>query len=97
MRDLYGCRNCSEVGLSDRRGAEFPAVREFEHRNLIFNSALTYIADKKADLDSFSAEHYIFTTESVDEVEAVVAAYRSGKGAPAGVPIRRIGRREAKK
>ena len=97
MRDLYGCRSCSEVGLSDRRGAEFPAVREFEHRNLIFNSALTYIADKKADLDSFSAEHYIFTTESPDEVGAVVAAYKSGKGAPAGVPIRRIGRREAKK
>ena len=97
MRDLYGCRSCSEVGLSDRRGAEFPAVREFEHRNLIFNSALTYIADKRSDLDAFSAEHYIFTTESPDEVEAVVSAYKAGKPAPNGMTIRRIGRREAKK
>ena len=97
MRDLYGCRSCSEVGLSDRRGVEFPMVREFEHRNLIFNSAMTYVADKRAELASFGAEHYIFTTETAEDVEAVVRAYKTGAPAPAGVAIRRIGRREAKK
>lgn len=97
MRDMYGCRSCSEVGLSDRRGVEFPMVREFEHRNLIFNSALTYIADKSAELGAFAEQHYIFTTESPAEVEAVIAAYKRGARAPEGVAIRRIGRREVKK
>ena len=97
MRELYGCRSCSEVGLSDRRGVEFPAVREFEHRNLIFNSAVTYVADKSADRGAFSGEHYIFTTEDAAEVERVVRAYNTGAAAPNGAAIRRIGRREVKK
>lgn len=97
MRDMYGCRSCSEVGLSDRRGVEFPMVREFEHRNLIFNSAVTYIADKGAELSLFPEQHYIFTTESPTEVEAVIDAYKRGHGAVGGTPIRRIGRREVKK
>ena len=96
MRDLYGCRSCSEVGLSDRRGVEFPMVREWEHRNLIFNSAVTYIADKPEELSRFGGEHYIFTTESPEELRRIISDYSRGvKSAPAG--IRRIGRREFKK
>lgn len=97
MRDLYGCRNCSSVGLTDRRGIEFPAVREFEHRNLIFNSAITYIADKPELLHSFGKRHFIFTTESADEIGDAYRAYRDGASAPSGASIRRIGKREAKK
>ncbi|MBR7116306.1 MAG: U32 family peptidase [Clostridia bacterium] len=97
MRDLYGCRNCSSVGLTDRRGIEFPAVREFEHRNLIFNSAITYIADKPELLHSFGERHFIFTTESADEIGDAYRAYRDGAPAPRGASIRRIGKREAKK
>lgn len=97
MRDLYGCRSCSEVGLSDRRGVEFPMVREFEHRNLIFNSAVTYMADKRSELSPFAGEHYIFTTEEPEDVERTVRAYKSGAAAPKDISMRRIGRREFKK
>ena len=97
MRDLYGCRSCSEVGLTDRRGFEFPMVREFEHRNLIFNSAVTYVADKPEQLSLFESEHYIFTTESPSEISDVIDAYRRKTPAKPGTPIRRIGKREFKK
>lgn len=97
MRDLYGCRNCSSVGLTDRRGVEFPMVREFEHRNLIFNSAVTYIADKPELLHAFNERHFIFTTESEEEIYATSRAYRKGAPIPSGASIRRIGKRDVKK
>ena len=97
MKDMYGCRSCSEVGLTDRRGVEFPMVREFEHRNLIFNSAVTYIADKPRDIASFSGEHFIFSTEATAEISAIVRAYREKLQPPSGLAFRRIGKREFKK
>ena len=97
MRDMYGCRSCSEVGLTDRRGVEFPMVREFEHRNLIFNSAVTYIADKPKDIASFVGEHFIFSTEDSGEIGATVKAYKAGLAPAKGLLFRRIGKREFKK
>ena len=83
--------------LTDRRGVEFPMVREFEHRNLIFNSAVTYIADKPKDIASFSGEHFIFSTENPAEISAVVKAYKGKLQPPGGLTFRRIGKREFKK
>ena len=97
MRDLFGCRRCGEDGLRDRRGVEFPAVREFEHRNLVFNSAVTYVADKPAELSLFDREHYIFTDESAGEIKRTLQAYKTGAPAPKEMQLRRIGRREVKK
>ncbi len=74
--------------LTDRTGAAFPVLREFEHRNVIYNSLPTYMADK-ADTLPETASHFIFTTESADEVKIIINAYKTS--APAAFNVRRIG------
>ena len=47
--DRATCRYCDThpyTKLADRTGAEFIVMREFPHRNVIFNSVPTYMADK---------------------------------------------------
>ena len=86
---------CRDFALTDRRGAKFPIIYEYGHRNLILNSAITYMADKRAELYRMGspAEHYIFSTESAKEISEVISAYRDGTDrAPIG--IRRIGTRQ---
>ena len=92
IKENYGCDKCNAASLTDRRGARFPLMYEFGHRNLILNSALTYMADKQEELDKAALyhRHFIFSTESAREIESVVSAFKTGK-APAGNQIRRIG------
>ena len=94
MRDSFGCKSCSSCSLTDRKGERFPMMREFSHRNLIFNSVVTYMGDRKDELRSnrIGWNHLLFTTEGGDEICSVIRAYR--KGAPIeNTKIRRIGRR----
>jgi putative protease len=87
------CKACStdSAKLVDRTGTAFPVMREFSHRNVIFNSLPTYMADKQRDLfpESECARHFIFTTETADEVAEVIRAYENSS--PAERPVRRIG------
>ena len=76
--------------LTDRRGARFPVARE-GGRDVVLNSAVTYMADRKPDLDRahITDRHFIFTTESPADVLRVIRAYE--KGDPARMKnIRRI-------
>jgi len=99
MKENFGCRSCSDCSLTDRRGAKFPIIREYEHRNLILNSAVTYMADKSRELDAAKImhRHAIFSVES--EWEAIQAIDCIKRGAPltADVTIRRMGKRDGKK
>jgi hypothetical protein len=71
--------------LTDRTGTKFPMTREYQHRNVIYNSVPTYMADKPlAGLFS----HAIFTTETVAEVDAVIDAIE--KRSPAKTKFRRL-------
>ena len=46
IKNISGCvKDCKAV-LTDRMGARFPVWGEYNHRNLIFNSAPTYLLDK---------------------------------------------------
>ena len=87
------CLTCQrdEARLTDRTGATFPVLREFDHRNVIYNSLPTYVADRQQELlpDHLLARHFIFTIESAEEAEAVICAYKNGS--PAEYPIRRLG------
>ncbi len=71
------CRYCDThktTMLTDRTGAKFPMIREFEHRNVIYNSVPTYMADKP--LEGLFA-HAVFTDESPSEVDAVMDAMKN--------------------
>lgn len=63
--------------LVDRRRVEFPVLREWEHRNVVYNSLPTYMADRTDELlrARIGAHHYIFSVEAPDEVDRVIRAY----------------------
>ena len=93
MRGLVGCGSCSRCNLTDRTGRSFPVIREFDHRNIIFNSTPTYMGDRSDELKSarLSHEHFIFSVEKAEDIKRVIESYKSGKSL--GGEVRRIGRR----
>ena len=93
IKENFGCEKCGSAAISDRTGAKFPLLREFGHRNLILNSTPTYMGDKQDELFSarLSSHHFIFTTESVKEIETVLTAYKNKKPLP--FAVRRMGKR----
>ncbi len=85
IKELYGdksaCNICGrgEARMKDRRGFVFPILKTSEHRNIVFNSMPTYMADRQDKLSSagITDRHFIFTTERCDEVDRVIEAYKS--------------------
>lgn len=96
IKELYGdkrgCEICerNEAKMRDRRGFVFPVMRTAEHRNLIFNSTPTYMADRQDALlqSGITDRHFIFTTETQGEIDGVIEAYKTRR-APSG-EVRRI-------
>ncbi len=85
VKENFSCSECGKAKLVDRRGKAFPIVREYEHRNLILNSEITYMADRLADVSGCSlSEHYVFSVEGPREVEALIRAFKKG------LPIDRV-------
>lgn len=94
VKENFGCQRCNKAYLEDRMGERFPIIREFEHRNLIMNSRLTYMGDKKADLTSarLTRGHFIFSNESPEEIIKLLSSYQNGERLP--YEVRRLGKRE---
>ncbi|MBQ8688995.1 MAG: U32 family peptidase [Clostridia bacterium] len=95
MRESVGCEACAagKGGITDRKGARFPMLREYRHRNLIFNSALTYMGDRRDELcrADVKFEHFIFSVESADRIAELMLRYKRGE--PLKDAVRRIGKR----
>ena len=91
-KQAAGCAACTKgkAELVDRRGVRFPVVREYGHRNLVLNSLPTGMSDKGRVLAEYGiiAQHFLFTTESADEVGRVITAYKEGRALP--FAVRRI-------
>lgn len=70
------CQNPSQ--LSDRMGSVFPVVREFEHRNVIYNSKKLYLADKRDDIYGAGlwGVRLMFTTEGARECVEVAKSFK---------------------
>lgn len=75
------CRTHPFTLLRDRTGTTFPVCGDAKHRNVIYNSVPTYMADKKADL-SVDFLHCIFTDEG-GQTELVIERIERGE-APVG-------------
>ena len=96
IKELYGerrgCDICgkNEAKMRDRRGFIFPVMRTAEHRNLIFNSTPTYMADRQDALlqSGITDRHFIFTTETQSEIDGVIEAYKTRR--PPSGEVRRI-------
>jgi len=80
IREISDCTACKTdtVCLRDRRGVAFPVLREWEHRNVIYNSLPTGMSDRAEALlqANIKATHFLFSTESPAEVDAIIEAYR---------------------
>lgn len=94
MKDLYGCDRCSRCYITDRTGAKFPMMREYPHRNIIFNHVYTYMGDKSSELSSANIKytHFILSNESVADAQELLRSYFVKR--PLNIPVRRMGRRE---
>lgn len=92
--EIGSCEDCKNgrTALTDRRGVSFPVLRELEHRNVIYNSAPTYMADRESDLKGahITNRHFVFSTESAQEVDWVISNYKSGTPVKENQKIRRI-------
>ncbi len=78
IRNVTPCQNkadCKAV-LKDKTGAEFRVMRDYGHRNNIYNSVPTYLLDKTGDLGGVSAHVLSFTDEREDEILKIVDAYK---------------------
>ncbi len=78
IKNSFGRCACQNVHqLSDRRGSVFPVMREFECRNVIYNSHKVFLADKRPDLENAGlwGLRLLFTTESSRECAEVARTY----------------------
>ena len=80
-RSLGSCKCQTPAQLSDRMGSTFPVVREFEHRNVIYNSRKLFMADKNDELCGIGlwGIRLMFTTEGARECVQVAKRYK-GEG-----------------
>ena len=94
IREIADCKMCDKgaAELVDRRSVHFPVQRLGDHRNIIYNSLPTYMADEQDKLGKYrvGGYHFIFSTETPREVDEVVRVYRDGL--PAKGQVRRIGK-----
>ncbi len=93
-KELGSCEDCKNgtLTLTDRMGISFPVLHEFEHRNVIYNSAPTYMADRNSDLDraGITNRHFVFSTELADEVDEIIKKYKNNSPCDENQKIRRI-------
>ncbi len=78
IRNSAGRCNCKVPNnLADRRGALFPVLPAFGHRNQIFNAHKLYLADKHEDYETAGlwGVRLMFTTETPHECVAVTQSY----------------------
>ena len=92
IREIADCDTCNKNAaiLTDRRGVRFPVLREWEHRNVIYNSLPTSMLDRQDQLTKagITNHHFLFSTETSDEVDEVIRLWKKGEALP--YPVRRI-------
>ena len=92
IREIANCDTCAQNAavLTDRRGVSFPVLREWEHRNVIYNSLPTSMSDRQDQLTKagITNQHFIFSTETSDEVDEVIRLWKKGAALP--YAVRRI-------
>ena len=91
-KEVGSCAACQrgENVLTDRRGEKFPVLQLYPHRSIVLNSRPTYMADKRRELSAagITGGHFIFTTETANEVKEILNAYKNGT--PPKGAVRRI-------
>ena len=92
IKEIANCDTCAKNSaiLTDRRGVRFPVLREWEHRNVIYNSLPTSMSDRQDQLlkAGITNQHFLFSTETPDKVDEIIQLWKKGEALP--YPVRRI-------
>ena len=78
IKNRYGRCVCeNNIGIVDRKSMTFPVMREFDHRNVIYNSQKLFLADKIEDYSHLGlwAVRLMLTTENPKEAVQVAERY----------------------
>ncbi len=80
------------ASLKDRTGASFPLIGMYDCTNVLYNSVPVWMADKQKTLASLGAAryHFLFTTETRDEVREILTAWQDGRAPADPSGIRRL-------
>ena len=93
ISEVADCTACAagKATLTDRKGIKFPVFREADHRNVIYNSFPTYMADREDELikNRIRSRHFIFSDETPTQVDGVIRRYKE-KTPPEDSRVRRI-------
>lgn len=81
---LGSCANCHGQGLTDRTGAQFPVICTGGCSEVL-NTVPLYWGDRMNEVPAAAFYLFHFTTETSDEVAAVLAAYREGTPPPPAI------------
>jgi putative protease len=81
---LGSCAGCNSQGLTDRTGAQFPVMCSGGCSEVL-NTVPLYWGDKMIEVPKAAFYLFHFTTESAEEVAAVLAAYRQGTPPPPAI------------
>lgn len=89
ISNVTACRKkgVCKAELRDKTSAVFPVIREYGHRNIIYNSVPTYLIDKLDSLKGVNEYILMFTDESEEEILSVFKAVDERK-APVGAYTR---------
>ena len=78
VRNVRQCRDCKREGeLTDRLGVRFPVRCSFGSSE-IYNSRPLVLSDRLKEFSDFDFLAFSFTTETREEADAVLEAYRTG-------------------
>ncbi len=73
-----GCKNCNKrATITDRKGIEFPIMCRGEFSEM-FNSCPVWMFNRRSEMKGLDFEVLMFTDETPDRVNEVLAGYRKG-------------------
>ncbi len=85
LQNIGDCRHKQGGLLTDRTGRQFPVACDYDCQNVLFNNAPLYLADRNREWQETGVAfgRMLFTTESPQEIKAVLDAYQKN-ARPAG-------------
>ena len=80
LQNIGDCRHKEGGILTDRTGRQFPVECDYDCQNTVFNSTPLYLADRNREWQEtgVSFGRLLFTTETPQEIAAVIDAYTHG-------------------
>ena len=79
VKNKVSCSDCKRsCSLTDRKGEEFPVMCRNGYSEL-YNSKVTWLADRQNEFNNIDFQILYFTNEAKEEIESVIKAYKNAE------------------